>query len=381
MARRDNSGSLVCPETKVPLHECELEHAESVISAGAPLASRSRDGAKPAGRTPTVMLREDGMCAYPVVQDIPILLRPEMLFSPKSPRSFDLSDERYAEAYAEMSFYNLAAEEKSHAIASSPPARALRLPREAGPEERASFPQPREVWLDALYDPASQFDAYEHITPIRGKHVLQVGGSGLQAVKFLLAGAAEASVLSPMLGELTVARELARLCGVMERLRCVAGVAEELPFADASFDVAYSGGSVHHMVTHLALPECARVLRPGGRFAAVEPWRAPFYSVGTKIFGKREEKIIGKRGEVKCRPMTQDRTCALFEAFDDAKVIHHGALSRYLLIAIGKLGLQVKLSTVWKINRVDDAICSLVPQLRDTGSSIALLGTRPRLAN
>ena len=62
--------------------------------------------------------------------------------------------------------------------------------------------------------------------------MLQLGGAGTAAVKFLLAGAAEATLLSPMPGELFFA-QYREAYGVADRLKLVVGVAEELPFADA----------------------------------------------------------------------------------------------------------------------------------------------------
>ncbi len=43
------------------------------------------------------------------------------------------------------------------------------------------------------------------------------------------------------------------------------------------------------MTTEVAMPEIARVLKPGGKFACNDPWRAPLYGIGTKILGKREK--------------------------------------------------------------------------------------------
>ena len=61
----------------------------------------------------------------------------------------------------------------------------------------------------------------------------------------------------------------------------VAGTAEELPFADASFDAVTAGQSFHWFDESRALPEIARVLRAGGLLAVVfnlrdesEPWVA-----------------------------------------------------------------------------------------------------------
>ena len=58
------------------------------------------------------------------------------------------------------------------------------------------------------------------------------------------------------------------------------------------------------MTTELAMPEIARVLKPGGRFSAMDPWRAPLYAIGTKILGKREVNVY-------CRPLTQSACCSV----------------------------------------------------------------------
>jgi ubiquinone/menaquinone biosynthesis C-methylase UbiE len=53
-----------------------------------------------------------------------------------------------------------------------------------------------------------------------------------------------------------------------------------LPFEDRSRDILIVQGGLHHLEglpdVEQTLAEVARVLRPGGRFVAVEPWRTPF---------------------------------------------------------------------------------------------------------
>lgn len=368
---------LVCPETKRPVRRYTLDEAAPLTPDQSLAAGRS-GGPQPVGPTSSVMLRDDRQCAYPIVDGTPVLLAPEVLVPSSRQRSFDLSDPRYAEAYAEMDFYNQVAEERAKDVETSKLMRMLAPVRDAGPTDRQSFPEPREIWLDATFDLVSQWDAYRHIGQVDGKRVLQVGGAGLHALKFLYAGAREAWLLSPMLEELRFARSAADYIGLADRFHCAAGIAEELPFESGSFDAIFSGGCVHHMVTEMALPEFARVLGDGGRFAAVEPWRAPFYRTGVRIFGQRETPLVGNRDVgIYCRPMTTERTQSLFTAFPRAEVAQHGALTRYPLIALSKLGWSPKLATAWRINRIDEAICARFPRLRRMGSSVALLAACP----
>lgn len=392
---------LVCPETRLTLRVMELEAAEQCLGGrleaariSEKLPPRTAEAATrqtPVGPTSQVMVRADNRCAYPVVNGIPITLVPEMLLSISTPhistphistpnistphdipRHFDLSDPRYAEAYEEMAFYNQVAEKQAANIESSEIARTLEPLLGITEAERATFPEPSVKWLDAPYDAQAQMDGYRHVAPLKGKRVLQVGGSGSHAVKFLVAGAAEAWLITPMHGETSVAMALARLHGVESKMKCVVGVAEQMPFADQTFDVVFSGGCLHHTVTEVALPECARLLRPGGKFAAFEPWKAPLYTIGTRIFGKRET-------EVYCRPFTTDRANPLFATFNNARMVHHGAFTRYPLLAMSKLGIHLKLPTIYSIIRADDRVTStLLPALRKWGSSISLLGTRSR---
>ncbi|MGH9223612.1 MAG: hypothetical protein ACRD2W_07445, partial [Acidimicrobiales bacterium] len=196
---------------------------------------------------------------------------------------------------------------------------------------------------------------------------LQLGGKGEQAVAFLLAGASEAWVVSPMVGELAYARVLARRFGVEDRLCVAAGVAEELPLRASWLDRIW-GKSMHHTVDELSYAQCARALRSGGRMAAVEPWHALLHTVGTRVLGKRER-------EVHCRPMTYERLGPFHRAFPDAKSVRHGPLLRYPMVALEKFGVYLDLPTTLRLARLDDRIGSLLPGVRNPGSCVALLAT------
>jgi ubiquinone/menaquinone biosynthesis C-methylase UbiE len=64
-----------------------------------------------------------------------------------------------------------------------------------------------------------------------------------------------------------------------ERLKFSAGVAEQLPYRDGSFDLVVSATSFDHWSDQLAgLRECHRVLVPGGHLVLVDqfsPWLVP----------------------------------------------------------------------------------------------------------
>ncbi len=371
-ARQLGLSLLRCPQTGEELALKDLEEAE--LAVGGPLVAlrlpsdKEAQTAPPFGATPTVLLRSDGRVAYPVVDGVPILLAPEALGLRTACKAFDLSQPRYAEAYAEMRFYNELASEQAERVDELECFRLLEPLKKGLPAEQASQFLPREKWLDATYDSLSQSEAYGHLAPVDGARLIQLGGQGYHAVKFLLAGAAEAWAVTPMLGEAKLAMALARAVGVEDRLRCVVSIAEELALSDDAFDGVYSGGCVHHMVTDLALAQVARVLRPGGKFSAVDPWKTPFHDAGTRLLGKREA--------VHCRPLTSRRVEPLFREFEDAKVVHHGALTRHLLLAVHKAGLKSSLAFAHRIGVADDFVSSLAPGLRRLGSSVALIASK-----
>jgi SAM-dependent methyltransferase len=63
--------------------------------------------------------------------------------------------------------------------------------------------------------------------------------------------------------------------------KCVVADCRQLPFPDESRDIAIVQGGLHHLPElpgdlQRVVAEVRRVLRPGGRFMVVEPWRTPF---------------------------------------------------------------------------------------------------------
>jgi SAM-dependent methyltransferase len=199
-----------------------------------------------------------------------------------------------------MEFYNLAGYEHAKQIretgsldtSDSAALRHLGSIAKLSEAERGPFPD-SDLWYCETIEVAAERDCYRHIRSVRGRRVIQIGGKGSVAVLLLLAGAAESILLTPMHGEACVANALASLLGSKDRIRCIVGIAEEIPIEDSHLDVCYVGGCVHHMRTEIAFLEIARILKPGAKFAAIEPWRAPGLCLGNKNIRKaRAERIL-----------------------------------------------------------------------------------------
>ncbi|MEL6329420.1 MAG: methyltransferase domain-containing protein [Planctomycetota bacterium] len=360
---------LVCPETKLPVREVSLEEAEAAIGGKIGPVQRSGRPAEPFGTSERVMLREDNGAAYPIARGLPILMAPEVLLPEGTEKRFDLTLPQYAEAYEEMEFYNSVASENAEKVKREADyfyGRVLKLPE----SERENFPDPKEAWLDASYDCRAQYDAYKHIAPVKDKIVVQLGGSGIAASYFALAGAKECWLLSPMIGEVEFGQLLMEEVGHGDKFRGVVGVGEELPFADGSVDALYSGGCVHHMETATAMPEFRRVLAAGGALAAIDPWKAPLHTFGTKLLGKRETSVY-------CRPIDPRRLEPLHATFEESTDTRYGALTRYPMLALSKFGIKFHGASLYPLFAFDDAVAGIIPPFRrGWGSSIALLARK-----
>jgi SAM-dependent methyltransferase len=272
-------------------------------------------------------------------------------------------------AFDEAEFYAANAEGRIRMLEHTDEAHQVRALR-ATNVARTAFPEPRELWIDSRHEFAAQLAAYRFIAPVSGRVALQLGGSGLHAVKFLLAGASQGWLCSPVEGELRFGLALAEYAGVSDRFRAVNGCGESIPFADGEMDVVYSGGSLHHMDVARAIEEIRRVLRPGGLFSAIDPWAAPGYHLGTRVFGKREP-------DVHCRPLTTERLkgVASLPGFGLEK---YGVLFRYPTIAMDRLGVRVSRRGAWAVADLDERVRRRLPQTTRLASSSVVTYAKPQ---
>ena len=109
-------------------------------------------------------------------------------------------------------------------------------------------------WLQAAVDFGS----------FAGQRLLEIGpGLGTDHVQFARAGA-HVHAIDLTRTHLELTRQ--RLAQEGYTTRLARADAEQLPFADASFDAVYSFGVLHHTPdTQKAVDEARRVLKPGGR--------------------------------------------------------------------------------------------------------------------
>jgi len=104
---------------------------------------------------------------------------------------------------------------------------------------------------------------------VSGKRILELGcGAGEGSVYFALKGA-DTVATDISTGMIDVVHRVAAKYGV--KVEAMKMTAETLEFPDASFDMVYGNGVLHHVDFHKAVQEASRVLKPGGKAIFIEP--------------------------------------------------------------------------------------------------------------
>jgi SAM-dependent methyltransferase len=129
-------------------------------------------------------------------------------------------------------------------------------------EDRARMPTYRAMFRTLI----------DVIAPRPGEEILEIGCGAGSLVRLLAkrlgdANPITAADVNPFL--LREAGQLAEAEGLAGRIRFTEGNAERLPFADRSFDCAYSVTVFEECDANRAIAEAMRVVRPGGRVGLV----------------------------------------------------------------------------------------------------------------
>jgi ubiquinone/menaquinone biosynthesis C-methylase UbiE len=177
---------------------------------------------------------------------------------------------------------------------------------------------------------AIAFDSYA------GKHVLEIGfGTGTDLLQFARGGAIVTGVdLTPR--SIEIARRRFDVCGVAGEF--AVGDGESLSFPDASFDVVYSFGVLHHTPdTQRAVHEVHRVLKPGGKAIVMLYHRRSLYYWGSlvlkhgilraELLNNSIAEIMSRHveySETEGRPLvkayTRDEARRMFGDFSDCRI-------------------------------------------------------------
>lgn len=142
---------------------------------------------------------------------------------------------------------------------------------------------------DALPLIDDELDVLTSLVPLAGQEIIELGCGAAQLARTLLKRHPDSRVMGLEVDQRQHAKNIAT---PQEGLRFVVGVAEAIPGADASFDLALMLKSLHHVPMALlaqALGEVARVLRPGGHLYASEPVYAGAFNEVIRVFNDEGE--------------------------------------------------------------------------------------------
>lgn len=116
-----------------------------------------------------------------------------------------------------------------------------------------------------------ELDLLAELLPLSGQRIIELGCGAAALARALLLRHPDCQVTGV---EVDARQHAKNLATPQPGLQFVAGVAQDIAFPDASFDLALMLKSLHHvpvLAQEQALNEVARVLRPGGHLYVSEP--------------------------------------------------------------------------------------------------------------
>ncbi len=135
-----------------------------------------------------------------------------------------------------------------------------------------------------------ELELLAELVPLAGCRIVELGCGAAALARALLQRFADTQLSGLEVDQRQHAKNLA---APAERLTFLAGGAQDIPCADASFDLVLMLKSLHHVPRPLmaqALVEAARVLRPGGHLYVSEPVYAGPFNDLVKLFN--EERLV-----------------------------------------------------------------------------------------
>ena len=130
----------------------------------------------------------------------------------------------------------------------------------------------------------NELDVLAGLVPLDAKHIIELGCGAAQLARSLLLRFPDSRVTGL---EVDVRQHAKNLAAPQVGLDFIAGGAQDIPFPDASFDLAMMLKSLHHVpmpAMASALDEVHRVLRPGGYLYVSEPVYAGPLNEVTRLF-------------------------------------------------------------------------------------------------